>query len=109
MAKVYVKTDEQKRVVEINSDIFLTDTTGWTQIDEGNGDKYAHAQGHYLDKPLVEKGIYTYKLTNKKVKERTEAEKEADRAFLVQPVSLEERVADLESAVVEIVYGGEMA
>ena len=109
MAKVYVRTDEQKRVVEINSDIFLQDLKGWTQIDEGEGDRYAHAQGNYLDKPLMEDGAYTYKLTNKKLKERTEAEKEADRALLVLPVSLEERVADLESAVVEIVYGGEMA
>lgn len=109
MAKVYVRTDEQKRVVEINSDIFLTDTAGWTQIDEGEGDRYAHAQGHYLDKPLAEGGAYAYKLSNQKLKERTEAEKEADRALLVPPVTLEERVADLESAVVEIVYGGEMA
>ena len=109
MAKVYVRTDEQKRVVEINSDIFLQDLTGWTQIDEGEGDRYAHAQGNYLDKSLMEDGAYTYKLSNKKLKERTETEKEADRALLVPPVSLEERVADLESAVVEIVYGGEIA
>lgn len=109
MAKVYVRTDEQKRVVEINSDIFLTDVTGWTQIDEGDGDRYAHAQGHYLDKPLLEDGAYTYKIVNKKLKERTEAEKEADRALLISPVTLEERVSDLESAIVEIAYGGEMA
>lgn len=41
--------------------------------------------------------------------ERTEAEKEADRALLIFPFTMEERVSDLESAIVEIVYGGEMA
>ena len=52
MAKVYVKTDEQGRIVAINSEIFLEEVSGWIEVDEGEGDQYAHAQGHYLDKGL---------------------------------------------------------
>ena len=37
---VYVRTDEQSRILEANSSAFLADTTGWTAIDEGLGDKY---------------------------------------------------------------------
>lgn len=109
MAKVYVKTDEEKRIVEINSSVFLDDPAGWIEIDEGQGDRYAHAQGHYLDRPLMDDGVYAYKLVNRKPKERTEAEKEADRALFVDSPSLGDRVADLETAIVEMVYGGEMA
>ena len=32
---VYVRTDEQSRILEANSSAFLADTTGWTAIDEG--------------------------------------------------------------------------
>ena len=43
---VYVRADGQSRILEANSSAFLTDTTGWTAIDEGLGDKYHHAQGN---------------------------------------------------------------
>lgn len=57
--KVYVKTDAGGTITAVNSSAFLSDTTGWTEIDEGTGDRYHHAQGHYLDDPLVdEHGIY---------------------------------------------------
>ncbi len=79
MYKVYVKTDETGRITSVNSDAFLTDTTGWTQIDEGEGDKFMHAQGNYLPKPLTtEQGIYQYKLADGKVTERTAEEIQAD-------------------------------
>ena len=110
MAKVYIKTDEQTRIVEINSDLFLSDLNGWMQIDEGQGDMYAHAQGHYLDKPLMETdGIYAYKWANGAAVERTEAEKAADRAERTTPMTLEERVTEMEMVLVEMVYGGEEA
>ena len=38
--KVYVKADTSGTITAINSDAFLPDTTDWTQIDEGEGDKY---------------------------------------------------------------------
>ena len=36
----------------VNSSAFLTDTTGWVEIDSGYGDKYYHAQGNYFKKPV---------------------------------------------------------
>lgn len=45
---VYVKYDENGNIKEVNSDIFITDFTGWTKIDEGFGDRYAHAQSQYF-------------------------------------------------------------
>lgn len=72
MAKVYVKTDYENRIVEINSDIFLTDSSGYTLIDEGEGDKYAHAQNYYLPKGLADIfGNYHYKLIDGAVVENS--------------------------------------
>lgn len=77
--KVYVKVDNNNVIKEINSSIFIQDLTGWTQIDEGQGDKYSHAQGNYFPK---EKGLmdnqfkYNYKLVDGKVAELTDEEKE---------------------------------
>lgn len=63
--KVYAKLDKNKVVNEINSSIFIQDTTGWMQIGEGVGDKYSHAQSQYLEKGLIdEKGRYNYKYDN---------------------------------------------
>ena len=44
---VYVKRNSFGKVVEINSEIFIDDLTGWEKIDEGFGDMYAHAQTQY--------------------------------------------------------------
>ena len=74
--KVYIQTDINKTVTAINSSIFLQDITDWIEIDEGNGDKYAHAQSQYLEKGLMdEKGRFNYKYDTELV-ELTEAEKE---------------------------------
>ena len=74
--KVYVKLNEQNNIVEINSEVFIADKTGWVQIDSGFGDKYHHAQGNYLDKPLMDEyGRYNYKLINGEVVEIVEQDK----------------------------------
>jgi hypothetical protein len=76
---VYVKTDDEGRIRAINSDAFLPDTDGWVRIDEGFGDRYHHAQGNYLDKPIWdERGICRYKLEDGKPVERTQEEMDAD-------------------------------
>ncbi|WP_236897024.1 hypothetical protein [Clostridium beijerinckii] len=76
--KVYVQVDSNNVVININSSVFLTDITGWVQIDEGSGDKYTHAQGNYLDKCLTDSnGKYNYKLVNSKVAELSDEEKES--------------------------------
>ena len=79
MYKVYVKTDEIGRIISINSDAFLSDITDWTQIDEGDGDKFMHAQGNYFPLPIMTKqGVYRYKLVDGKAIDRTAEEIQAD-------------------------------
>lgn len=76
--KVLVRTDDAGRVTAINSDAFVSGD-GWTQIDEGEGDRYRHAQNNYLLKPLTdERGVYRYKLVDGLVAQRTQAEMDAD-------------------------------
>lgn len=79
MYKVYIQADTRNRITAINSDAFLADTSGWTQIDEGDGDKFHHAQGNYLTMPIVtDEGVPRYKLVDGKVIERTAEEIQAD-------------------------------
>lgn len=81
---VYAKTDSQSRIITINSNAFLTDLTGWTEIDSGNGDKYHHAQGNYFPQPIFTEleGIPRYKLVDGAPVERTAEEIAADIAAL---------------------------
>lgn len=76
--KVLVQTDDAGRVTAINSDAFVSGD-GWTAIDEGEGDRYRHAQNNYLLKLLTdERGVYRYKLVDGLVAQRTQAEMDAD-------------------------------
>lgn len=62
---VYVKVNESGYITAVNSSAFLNDFTGWTEIDQGQGDKYHHAQGNYLPGPLMtDGGAYRYRLVN---------------------------------------------
>lgn len=75
--KVYVSLQDGY-ITSINSEIFLSEEEiqTMTEIDQGQGDKYAHAQSQYLEKGLVdEQGRYNYKCVNGKVVEVAEAEK----------------------------------
>ena len=75
--KVYVSLQDGY-ITSINSEIFLSqeEIQTMTEIDKGQGDKYAHAQGQYLEKGLVdEHGRYNYKFVEGKVIEVAEAEK----------------------------------
>ena len=66
--KVYVRINANNEIIEVGSSIFIKDLTGWIEIDEGFGDKYAHAQSQYFDKPLMnEDGTYNYKYEDGKV------------------------------------------
>ena len=74
--KVYIKINEKNVITDINSSIFLNSIEGYTQIDEGSGDRYAHAQGNYLEKSLVdESGSFNYKFEDGKILELTDEEK----------------------------------
>lgn len=105
MIKVYVKTNEENYITEINSEIFLVDTEGYIEIDEGEGDKYAHAQGNYLDKPVCdEQGRYNYKYVDGEVIEITEEDKPVIE--VVPQITTEERISALEEVMLEMVLGG---
>ena len=100
---VYVKPNESGYITEVNSSAFLTDTTGWVEIDSGYGDKYHHAQGNYFEKPIMtEGGAYQYKLIDGEVVECSEeeilAQEEANKPIPV--ITTEERVEALEAAVI---------
>lgn len=100
--KVYVKTDDQGRILAVNSDAFINDVEGWTLIDEGNGDKYHHAQGNYFDKPLKTfENVSQYKIENGEVVERTEEEIQADIEPQEEIPATEDRLAALEQAGLE--------
>lgn len=75
--KVYVSLQDGY-ITSINSEIFLSqeEIDTMTEIDKGQGDKYAHAQSQYLEKRLVdEQGRYNYKFVEGKVIEVAEADK----------------------------------
>ena len=81
MARVYINKDSENNITSINSNIFLSqeEMDSMTEIDQGQGDKYAHAQGQYLEKGLVdEHGRYNYKYVEGKVVEVAEADKPKD-------------------------------
>lgn len=96
--KVLVQADDAGRVTAINSNAFVSGD-GWTQIDEGEGDIYHHAQNNYLQKPLMdERGVYRYKLVDGFVIRRTQTEMDADfSARPAPPPTTEERVDALEA------------
>lgn len=84
--KVYVLPDAKNRITAVNSDEFLPDLTGWVQIDEGDGDRYHHAQGNYFPLPIMdERGIYRYMLVDGAAVERTAEEMDADYIPPVEP------------------------
>ena len=101
---VYVKVNESGYITAVNSSAFLTDFTGWTEIDQGQGDKYHHAQGNYLPGPLMtDGGAYRYKLVNGKPVECTseEIQEQEEANKPLQTPSLDDRVTGLEEAATE--------
>ena len=87
---VYVKPNENSYITAVNSSEFLTDTTDWTDIDRGYGDKYHHAQGNYFPESIfTEGGAYRYKLVDGKPVECTPEEiaeqEEANKPVPVEP------------------------
>ena len=83
---VYVKPDESGYITAVNSSAFLTDLTGWVEIDSGYGDKYHHAQGNYFPESIfTEGGAYRYKLVDGEVVECT-AEEIAKQEEALKPV-----------------------
>ena len=83
---VYAKNNESGYITAVNSSAFLTDTTGWTEIDRGYADKYHHAQGNYFPQPIITMGgAYRYKLIDSTPLECT-AEEIAAQEEALKPV-----------------------
>ena len=98
MARVYINKDSENNITSINSSIFLSEEemSKMIEIDKGQGDKYAHAQGQYLEKGLVdEHGRYNYKYVEGKVVEVAEAEKPTIEEPKVVPTEQEKINAQL--------------
>lgn len=90
--EVYVKTDSDGIITAVNSSAFLTDVKGWQKIDEGEGDRYHHAQAQYLPIGLTdEHGIYNYMLIGGRAVERSEEHKAPD----VQKHNAESRSSEI--------------
>lgn len=97
---VYVLTDDNSHIIAVNSSAFMTDETGWTEIDRGQGSRCYHAQGYYFPKPIItDGGAYRYKLVNGEPMECTSAEilnQENRGAIPPQKSTLEARITALE-------------
>ena len=62
-AKVFVKVDKDGFITQVDSDVFLKDTTGWAIYDEGEGERFVYAQTAYFEEPLVDDdGNFRYKV-----------------------------------------------
>lgn len=103
---VYVKTNSSGYITAVNSSAFLDDTTDWTEIDSGYGDKYHHAQGNYFPQPIITMGgAFRYKLLDGVPVECT-AEEIAAQEEALKPVptpTLESRVETLETTTDDMI------
>ena len=100
---VYVKIDENNRIIDINSSAFVSDVLAWTEIDSGEGDRFHHAQGNYFPKPLTTpEGYYRYKYDNGNVVERSEDEINSD-AF---PDIISQKKAELSEECEKVIVSG---
>lgn len=105
--RVYIKIDSENRVTAINSEIFISDILGWVEIDNGDGDKFAHAQGNYLPMPLTdENGCYRYKYENGAVCERSAAELAADLPIPEPAPPTNAELAAAIAELAEVICGG---
>lgn len=98
--RVFAHIDDSGIIVDINSSAFLSDITGWVQIDEGTGDRCHHAQNNYFPKPKYDdRGIprYAYvKDGDPKWRERTAEEMDADYVPPEPVKTVDELVAENE-------------
>lgn len=107
--KVYVRINAHNLITAVNCSAFISDLTGWVQIDEGEGDRYTHAQANYFSLPIkTDEGVLRYKLAeDDRAVERTPEEMAADEAetFVPPQATTEERVSELEAALDMLLAG----
>lgn len=97
VSKVYVLTDGKARILRCEGGYTTpSNLEGWTQIDEGTGDRYNLCQSNYFDGGLyTEDGIPRYKLVDGQPVERTEEEIQADRLPGAKVARIAKSKADL--------------
>lgn len=95
-SKVYVKIDEQNRIVRCEGGYTTpSDLSGWVQIDEGTGDKFNLCQTHYFKEGLYSSdGFPKYKLVDGVPSLRTDEELNKDRL----PAIIEKKESELSLA-----------
>ena len=93
-SKVYIQTDTEGRIIRCEGGYTTpADLTGWTEIDDGYGDRYNLCQSHYFDGGLYTlDGVPRYKLADGAPALRTEEEIAADSVPAETP---SDPVADL--------------
>lgn len=91
-SKVYIQTDTEGRILRCEGGYTTpSDLTGWTEIDEGTGDRYNLCQSHYFEGGLhTFDGIPRYRLDGSAAVLRTEEELEVDRAARPEPEPTEQ-------------------
>ena len=61
--KVFAKVNKEGFITDIESDVFLKDTTDWVFIDEGKGYRFVYPHTMYFGEPIVdEDGNYKFKV-----------------------------------------------
>lgn len=105
---VYVKTDSSGVITAINSSAFISGD-GWTEIDCGEGDRFHHAQGNYLEAGLTDgDGLYNYKLVGGVPVLRSDEEKAPERARIMaafEIAALKKKLADTDYISAKIAEG----
>ena len=105
---VFAKVDENGVITAINSSAFV-DGIGWTEIDRGEGDRFHHAQGNYLEHGLTgDDGIYNYKLVDGIPVLRSDDEKAPELAQIAAQAEislLKRKLADTDYIAAKIAEG----
>lgn len=106
--KVYVRTDSGGIITDINSSAFISGD-GWTEVDCGEGDRFHHAQGNYLEAGLTDgDGLYNYKLVGGVLVLRSDEEKAPERARIAAQAEisrLKRNLADTDYISAKIAEG----
>lgn len=105
--RVYIKIDSENRITAVKSEIFISDTSDWVEIDNGDGVRFVHAQGNYLPKPITdENGVYRYKFENGAICERSEEEMAADMPIPEPEPPTNAELAQAIAELAEVMFGG---
>ena len=99
MYKVYVKTDAQGHITAINSDLYIDNLEGWTEIDSGDSYKHQHAQANYLESLTDEEGCFKWELIDGKPQRRKEKDIQQEMAARPHFPTFVDRFKKLESVI----------